>query len=121
MRALILVLLFAQEMAVPTTPVPITITSYRIVSFEMDREPEWRFTITYKDSNDKIYKDVHFGPSSISGPNGPTARPEGAEELIKQLNTADFRTNSLIKRLLQHLVTHGKIPAATVTGKPEGA
>ena len=111
--------LAAQEVAVPDKPVVATITSYKVIAFSQDREPDWRFTITFQDSNGKVYQDIHFGLSTVQGPTGPISRPEGADALLKQLNTMDFRTTSLTKRLLQHLVQHNKIPAATVTGTPE--
>ncbi len=114
--------LAAQERAVPDAPVPATITSYQIVAFSLDREPDWRFVITFKDSNGQVYRDEHYGPSSIPNPDGgaPIAIPSGADAFLKQLNTANFSTVSLTRRLLQHLVQHGKIPAATVQGTPEG-
>jgi hypothetical protein len=120
-KALVIVLLlvptaaFSQETAVPDTPVPTTITSYRVTGFSLEREPEWRFVIVYKDNNNKEYRDDHHGPSTVSGVNNP----EGADELIRALNTANLSTNSLMKRLLQHLVQHGKIPPSTVQGAPE--
>lgn len=113
----------AQERAVPDTPVPVTITSYQIVGFALEREPDWRLTVTFKDSNGKIYTDEHYGPSTLPNPAGgdPIVVPTGAEALVKQLNTANLSTVSLMKRLLQHLVQHGKIPASTITGTPEVA
>lgn len=109
----------AQEIAVPDTPVAATITSYKIVAFSQEREPDWKFTIVYKDSNGKVYEDEHYGLSTVQGPEGPITRPEGADALMKFMNTANFATTSQIKRLLQHLVQHGKIPPSTVTGTPE--
>lgn len=112
-----------QEIAVPDKPVVATITSYRITAFAFDRLPDWRFIITYEDSNGKIYTDDHVGPSSRPNPEGGPAIniPTGAESFVKQINTTNFSLTSLTKRLLQHLVTHGKIPASTVTGTPEVA
>lgn len=111
--------LVSQEVAVPNAPVVTTVTSYRIIKFEQEREPDWRFVITFVDSNSKVYTDVHYGLTTVPGPTGPITRPDGADSFLKQLNTANFSTTSLTKRLLQHLVQHGKIPAATVTGTPE--
>lgn len=111
---------FGQEVAVPDKPVPMTVTSYRVVGFSQETDPEWRFVITYKDSNGAVYTDAHHGKAVVLVPGGqPIANPEGADAFLKQLNTANFTTNSLTKRLLQHLVQHGKIPASTVTGTPE--
>jgi hypothetical protein len=114
--------LSGQEIAVPTTPVVTTITSYRVTGFSFEREPDWRFVITFQDSNGKVYTDEHYGPTSVANPAGgnPLTNPNGADTFLKQLNTANLSTTSLTKRLLQHLVQHGKIPAATVTGTPEG-
>lgn len=112
-----------QEVAVPDTPVPATITSYKVIAFSQEREPDWRFVITFKDSNGKVYTDEHQGLTSMPNPTGgaPLTNPNGADSFLKQLNTANFSTTSLTKRLLQHLVQHGKIPAATVQGTPETA
>lgn len=112
---------YAQEVAVPDTPVPATITSYKIVSFTQEREPDWRFVITYKDSNGKLYTDEHYGKNTVIEPGTGQSvnRPEGADELMKQLNTGNFTTTSQVKRLLQHLSQHGKIPPSTVQGTPE--
>lgn len=118
-------LAFGQETAVPKTPVPSTITSYKIISFSQEREPDWRFTITYMDNNGKIYQDLHYGLTSRPNPAGgpPINNPEGADTLLKQMNTMNFSgaNPSLIKRLFQHLEAHGKIPPMTVTGVPEQA
>lgn len=122
MRVLMLLLVVAmQEVAVPNKPVEAPVTSYRITGFSFDREPEWRFTIYYQDSNGVRQADEHVGPSSLLNPTGgePIVNPTGAESFIKQLNTGNFGTISLTKRLLQHLVAHEKIPASTVTGTPE--
>jgi hypothetical protein len=109
-----------QEIAVPDKPVPAVISSYEIVGFSQERYPDWRFTITYRDNLGKTYTDEHHGPSSIPNPAGGQAvNPDGAEAFLKQMNTANFSTVSFTKRLLQHLVTHGKIPSSTVTGEVE--
>ena len=111
----------AQEIAVPTTPVTVTITSYKVTGFSQEREPDWRFSITYQDSTGKVYVDQHYGLTSRPNPAGgqPLVNPEGADSFLKQLNTTNFSTTSMNKRLLQHLIQHGKIPASTVTGTPE--
>jgi len=111
----------AQEIAVPDKPLTVTITSYKVIGFSQERDPDWRFSITYQDSTGKTYVDQHYGLSSRPNPAGgqPIVNPEGADSLLKQLNTMNFTTTSLTKRLLQHLIAHGKIPASTVTGTPE--
>lgn len=111
-----------QEIAVPDKPVVTTVTSYRVTGFSLEMAPDWRFAIAYQDSSGKTYTDDHYGPSSVPNPVGgqPVVNPTGADAFLRQLNTSNFTTTSLTKRLLQHLVQHGKIPAATVTGTPEG-
>jgi hypothetical protein len=109
----------AQELAIPDKPVTVTIASYEVIGFSWDRKPDWRFTITYQDSTGKTFTDYHYGLTVRPGPTGPVNNPEGADSLIKQLETANLTTSSLTKELIKHLVTHGKIPASTVTGKPE--
>lgn len=41
-----------------------------------------------------------------------------ATPLLTVLNTANFSTLSLHKRILQRLQTDGKLPAGTITGTP---
>jgi hypothetical protein len=93
-----------QEVAVPDKPVPSTITSYKIIAFSQEREPDWRFVITFQDSNGKVYRDEHHGLNSLPNPAGdePINNPEGADAFLKQ-------------------VQHGKIPPSSVTGTPESA
>lgn len=113
----------AQEVAVPVKPVSATITEYKIIAFSQERVPDWRFRITFQDSNGKVYYDDHFGETSVPSPGGgpPTTNPNGADTLLKQLNTMNFSAPnpSMINRLLKHLEAHGKIPPITVTGTPE--
>ena len=118
---LAILIMLAQEVAVPVKPVPSTITEYRITAFSQERIPDWRFKITFQDSNGKVYYDEHFGLTSVPSPGGgpPTNNPNGADTFLKTLNTSDYRTVSMVNRLLQHLVAHGKIPASTVSGTPE--
>jgi hypothetical protein len=105
----------AQEMAVPDKPVVVTVTSYEVVGFSFQRYPAWHFEISYRDNTGKTYTDTHHGPDTV----GEVANPNGAERFLKQMNIGNFGTVSLTRRLLQHLVQHGKIPAATVQGTPE--
>lgn len=44
---------------------------------------------------------------------GPTA-----VSMLTTLNTADLRTNSLVKRVFTQLVAAGKLPPGTVAGTP---
>jgi hypothetical protein len=109
----------AQEIAVPVTPVVRTVTSFQIIGFSQERYPQWRFTITWRDSNGDVFSDVHFGPTSMPSPDGPIIRPDGADSFIKQMNTANFSTVSFERRLIEHLEKHGTIPAYTISGTPE--
>ena len=114
----------AQETAVPKTPVTVTvpvttqtqvtITGWQVIGFSQDRLPDWRFTITWRDNTGKIYTDSHSGVVSVVGPNG-------ADTFLKQMNTTNFSTVSMIRRLFQHLEAHGKIPPHTIQGTPEAS
>ena len=128
MKAILLLFMFAapvlaQEYAKPDAPVSATITEYRIIRFAQQREPDWRFTIVYRDNNGKEYSDEHFGlsetpdPANPGGP--PITNPNGADKFLKQMNTMNFSTTSMVRRLLQHLEDHGKIPPSTVQGTPD--
>lgn len=110
----------AQEVAVPDKPVTETVTVYRITGLSLDTSSEVRFTITYRDNLGRVFTDDHVGPSVIETPDGPAARPEGAEALVAQWNTADFRASSMTKQLFAHLVEHGKIPPSTVRAAQRG-
>lgn len=44
---------------------------------------------------------------------------QAATDLMIALNKANLSTNSLQKRILNQLVTDGKLPAGTVTGTPD--
>lgn len=121
MTMLILLFLLVQEIAVPDKPEVLTVSSYHITGFSFEREPDYKFSIRYKDSVGKEYIDEHIGPSSLPNPSGGPAitNPIGAEGFVKQINTTNFSTTSLNRRLLQHLATHGKIPPSTITGEVE--
>ena len=112
----------AQEGAKPDVPVNKTVNLYRIIRFSQERKPDWRFVITFEDDQGGVYTDEHYGPSQIPDPANPgsfTENPNGAEKFLKQMNTTNFSTNSMTKRLLEHLELHGKIPPSTVVGTPE--
>ena len=112
----------AQESAVPITPVEKTVKAYRVNSVTTARRPDWRVLIAYEDDQGGTYIDEHYGPCTLVVPPGggtPAKAPECAEDLAKQYNTANFSTNSMAKRTLEHLIAHGKIPPSTVQGTPE--
>ena len=116
----VLLSIAAQEIAVPVKPIVRTVTSFRIIGYYQERDPDWRFTIKWRDSNGDVFTDTHYGVTLQNNPNGPpTIRPEGADVFIKQMNTANFSTVSFERRLMEHLEKHGKIPAFTVTGEVE--
>lgn len=95
---------FAQEKADLTTPLTVTTSSYEIAGIELRRLPRWTLRIVYMDDRGQEHYDVH--------------QDEEAEALIIALNKADLSTNSLERRALQHLISEGKIPAATISGTP---
>jgi hypothetical protein len=113
----------AQESAKPIEPVDKTVREYKIIRFAQQRVPDWRFVITYVDDQGGEYADEHYGPvytTDPSNPSGPPIKnPNGADELLKTFNTMNFSTNSMVKRLLQHLQDHGKIPPSTIAGTPD--
>jgi hypothetical protein len=111
----------AQEIAVPDAPETKTVKGYAIVSILIEREPFWRLVIVYRDDLKNEGRDEHTGESYYLDPatGTKTFRPDGASELIKQFNTMNFSTQSMNRRVLQHLSQHGKIPPSTVVGAPE--
>jgi hypothetical protein len=128
MRALMIVaLLFAaapvagQEVAVPDAPVTVTVKAYAVIGMLIEHTPEYRLSIYFTDDQGKRQEDNHVGPSYFTDPitGTKTALPEGAESLIKQLNTANMSVKSMVKRSLEHLITHGKIPPSTIQGTPQ--
>lgn len=96
--------LSAQEKADLTTPETVTVASYEIAGIELRRLPRWTLRIVYMDDHGVEHYDVH--------------QDDEAMALITALNKADLSTNSLERRALQHLISEGKIPAATITGTP---
>lgn len=104
--------LAAQEKVVLTTPVPSTVTEYEVVELRILKIPEWRLVITVRDNRGNVVVDRHIGIVSAQN-------PEGADVLIKALNKANLTVSSLEKRILEHMVTEGKLPAGTVTGTPQ--
>src|SRR5215203_756799 len=98
-----------QEVAVPGTPVDVTVKAYKMISILSERKPDWRFVLRWEDDHGTEGMDVHFGACTAFTPpeGGPTVKPPTcAEDLIRTFNTANFSTNSLTKRALQHLIAH---------------
>src|SRR5678816_3750647 len=113
---LIFVLSFAavtsgQEKAVLDKPLVVTTSDYEIVGLSFTRLPTWRFVITYTDTNGQTQMDVHQGETSTNVPSNVAA-----DTFIIALNKANLSTKSLERRLMEHLISEGKIPAATING-----
>jgi hypothetical protein len=95
------------------TPADITVKSIKIISFAQQRLPDWRFVIIAEDNNGKQYLDEHIGLYHAE------TNPKGADRFLKQMNTMNFATTSMVKRLLEHIESEGIIPPITVVGTPE--
>lgn len=97
-------------LAAPITfPAPASVTTYRVVTMLIDREPYARLLITVVGDNGSR---VQVGYSDETG--GTTAAT-----LIAALNTANLSTKSLQKRVLEKLVADGFLPSGNVTGTPD--
>lgn len=103
-----------QEKADVAKPVVVdkTITEFEIAGFAFSRLPEWKVTISYVDNLGTIYVDEHTGTTQTE------TNPNGASAFVITLNKANLSTKSLERRLLEHLQSEGKIPAASITGSP---
>lgn len=96
------------------TPPKVTDT-YRIVELTMSREIVVPSTATTPNRPGAVYiavRDNHDGRSVFA------YAGDDAIDMIKWINTANFTTHSLNKRLLQKLSNDGHLPG-TVTGTPE--
>lgn len=101
-----------QEKSVLTTPITTTITEYQVVGMQFSRSPSWYLTITYQDNLGRTYTDLHTTPPQ-------NEQSADAQTLIIALNKANLTIKSLERRLMEHLVQEGKIPASTITGVPQ--
>lgn len=106
----------AQEKATLTDPVTQpTITEYSIREVRLGRDP-WLAWIYYVDNTGKMQLDAHSGIVTAEN-------PDGADVMVKALNKANLNPatggKTLECRAIEHLVAHGKIPAATCTGSPQ--
>ena len=95
----------AQEIASIDTPIQKTVSTFSIDGFSFSRMPWWRVSVVYRDNLDNTFTD--------------TQTDVEARDMIIQLNKADLSTRSLERRLMEHLIKEGKIPAATITGVPQ--
>jgi hypothetical protein len=84
--------------------VPETITTYYISAILLDWDNA-TIRINVRDENGNIVKALYEG--------------ETATNLMTGLNKSDLSTNSLHKRILERLVSDGKLPGGTVTGTPD--
>lgn len=92
--------------------VPEKVTNkYKVINLTLDWEARYGVSsenglvlITLKDNNDERTQYHYEGDEAI--------------DLMKWLNTANFTTNSLHKRILQKLSNDGFLPG-TVTGTPD--
>ena len=87
--------------SVITTP---NLTDYRVaaVAFDWDRA---QIVITLRGTNGEERREIYVGPTATT--------------LMIALNKIDCSTISLQKRILNRLVTDGKLPAGTVSGSPD--
>jgi len=92
----------------PRTPTRPTITTYtiRAIYFGWD---EGLIKITLRDNVGEIVTAVYED----------SADDKAATTLLRALNTVNLSTMSLQKRVIQRLVTDGKLPAGAVTGAPD--
>lgn len=78
---------------------------------------------TYRLSGLILDWDAAYILARVTGSDGVEVRAEytgaTAASLMTTLNTANLSVTSLYKRVLQKLVTDGKLPAGTVSGSPQ--
>jgi hypothetical protein len=83
---------------------PVSVTGYRVKRLVFNWE-EASITVIVSDTNNVRRVGRYDGPIATT--------------LMNQLNTVNLTTNSLHKRILERLVTDGKLPPGTVTGTPD--
>lgn len=94
-----------------TTPVTVpSTTKYKVTRMMFDLEgmagmEPGRIEIALKDDHDRPVNASYMGQPAL--------------DFIKYINTANFTTVSLHKRVLNKLAADGKLPAGTVTGAPD--
>lgn len=93
----------------PITPSNPTISQYRIVRLLLEREPFALILVVVAD-NRNVRTEVAY-----SDDGGGTV----AASLLHALNTADLSVKSLQRRVLEYLVSDGKLPAGSVSGTPD--
>jgi hypothetical protein len=108
------------QKAILNTPVPPppAVSEYQIATVLMQRLPVWQLAITYVDNLGVFHHHTHTGVFHA------TTNPNGADVLVKQLNTINLSTKSLEQRAKEHLDTCttgvGETPGpATMSGSPD--
>ena len=105
----------------PRAPTRPTITTYtiRAIYFGWD---EGLIKITLRDNVGEIVTAVYEDSAADKAESSYTAdsaADKAATTLLRALNTVNLSTTSLQKRVIQRLVTDGKLPAGAVTGAPD--
>jgi hypothetical protein len=97
-----------QAVAVLKTPIPASITYYKIEGFLYRLGEYPQVMINYTDNLNNLLSDVHNAnsdPSTLS--------------MIEKVQKGNFTTKSLDQVLLEHLIAEGKIPPATIGPVPK--
>ena len=91
-------------LTIPVTPALPTTTTYRIRSLYLGWE-EQVIVVVLRDNNGALVTCTYEGSSAVT--------------LMTALNKANLSTNSLHKRVLNHLASDAKLPGGAVTGSPD--
>ena len=98
-----------------TTPISTpSRTHYRVGRITFDRDDGRIDVLVVGSDGKRVVIEWHDIPSVGGMPPDPIAT-----NLMKTLNTRDFTTVSMEKRILQRAVTDGKLPAGIVSGTPD--
>lgn len=99
--------LSAQQAVTLTAPEAIgTRTTWSLQIFHIEKQGAgWRIVVELVDNLGNVVRDEHTGASAAT--------------LLNAINTADMRTNALLRRILLHVQSEAKIAAGSVTGTPE--
>lgn len=88
-------------------------TKYQVVMSIFDWEGQ-HVQFVVKGENNRIH-------AQYGGPMATQAEKDEATKFMRTMNTANFTTKSMQKRILEKLVADGKIPPGTVQGSPDPA
>jgi hypothetical protein len=101
------------ELEEPVVEVPaITTTKYKVLKTLFDRK-----TIVSPDTVPGLVRiDLE---SNVGGELICTYQGQQAMDMMKWMNTANFSTTSMNKRILQKLEQDGKLPAGEIVGAPD--